>query len=182
MATLPRGPMIAAVELIRQMLLDCHHWPTPDPADPLAIAGGVHIDALPPPADGTTYTADELSALRPFVLMHQAPGDGFRVRVRTAAGDCLTPAGHVQIVVELPIPESIESDHAMGLHVLEFVGRLLYTGDAAEPGIMDLSGQPGRPFIRALTVGDYGRIPAEHVAEVGDYVACDIDLYWGNDA
>lgn len=167
MPSLPNGPMVAAVEKIRQAIDDCHHW-----------TGGVYIDALPAPA-AATYTAGELAALRPFALISQGRSEGFVVDARNVGGDCHVANGHVSVQIELPIPDSVTNDNDLGLHVLTVVGRMIWTGDAAAPGLLDLSSQPGRPFIRRVVMGDYGRCLAEDVIEYGDHVGCDLDLYWG---
>lgn len=168
--SLPNGPLIVAVSRIKQMLLDCAHF-----------TGTAHIDALPAPASGMVYTADELTALRPFALIWQSQGDGWSARVKSIGGDCINPSGHARIQIELPVPEDMTSDDALGTHVLTAIGRIIQTNDANSPGLLDLSGLPGRPFIRRINVGDYGRVPSELILDLGDFVMCEIDVWWGND-
>ncbi|TWU15960.1 hypothetical protein [Allorhodopirellula heiligendammensis] len=170
MPILPNGPMHAAVEAIRQAIADCHYW-----------TGNTYIDALPRPASGGLYTVNELATARPFALIQQAPGDGWDCESKTAGGDCYIARGHVRISFEFPVPDSVLTDSALGLYVLTQVGRVIWTGDLNNPGLLDLSGQPGRPYIRRVSVGDYGRVPPEDVKDLGDFVAVDVDLYWGND-
>lgn len=170
MPSLPNGPMVAAVDKIRQAIADCHHWD-----------GGTYIDALPAP-DGQVFTADELAALRPFALISQSRGDGFEINARNVGGDCHIAHGHVSVDFELPVPNEIANQTALGLHVLTVIGRLIWTGDKSQPGLLDLSGQPGRPFIRRVLVGDYGRCHEEDVSEYGDHIGCGLDLWWGINA
>lgn len=160
--------MVAAVEKIRQAIDDCHHWD-----------GQTYVDALPAPPSGQVYTADELNALRPFALISQARGDGWEVNAKHVGGACHISHGHVLVSFELPIPEDVTDATSLGLHVLTTVGRLIWTGDASKPGLIDLSGQPGRPFVRRVVVGDYGRCHDEDVQEYGDHIGCELDLWWG---
>lgn len=163
--------MLPAIAAVRQMILDCHFWSN----------DRVFIDALPAPQNGNTFTASELTELRPFALLEQSGGDGWTARTASVAADCYIASGHISAQFEWAVPDDVETPHDMGVKILTDLGRVLWTQNPEQPGLLDLSGQPGRPLIRRITVGDYGRVPEKDVEHVGDYVAAAIDIQWGID-
>lgn len=169
------GRMYSAIAKIKGLLESCFYWQSISPEDGQGL---VYIDELPAPENGHVYTREEFEAMRPFAIVAMASGDGFEMSATTS--QTLMASGRAHIEIELPVPEDIADDgHLVGQHVLKTVGRILHTGSTEQPGIFDLSGTPGRPYIRKLVVQDYYRVIDEKAEQVGDHVLVSMELEWG---
>lgn len=185
MATLENGPLIIVLDQIRQLVADCYWFrrvTDPDnPWDDETALAHTYIDALPKHAENESYTADELAALRPYAIIEQAGGDGFRVNIETADSCCARPMGHVIIGLRLSVPDSLkDDDNVLGRWAATTVGKIIWTGNEAQPGLLDLGVPPNRIAIRRLNAEPYERVPEEHRKDKGDFLIVDIDVYWGN--
>lgn len=169
------GPLLIAVMAVGRMILDCYYWQTLDDRE---TSRKVYVDALPLPDGKRVFTRSDLEALRPFALLWQAPGDGYNLRASSTS--TLHVTGHVIVQFELPVPEHLaEDDHGLGIHLMRSIGRIVRTQDPDRPGLMDMSGDPGRPFINHLQIGTYQRVEKDYVTDVGDHAVVDLDMHWG---
>ena len=83
----------------------------------------IYKDELPKPADGNTYTLEELQARRPFAIAYTGPG----FRLEKDSGDSTWSTGTIAILLEQDIPERITNDPAAIADEFETViGKIIY--------------------------------------------------------
>ena len=182
-ATLPDGPLVHSLDLFRKLIADCYWWrrllDENNPWDETTAMQHTHIDALPQPPNGV-YTSTELEALRPFAIVQNAMSDGLEIVTRAQNGCCSLGAGHVEIGLWISVPEALTNQNSqLGAELNKLIGRLIWTGDETKPGMMDLHGTQGYPFLKRIQCGSYWRVEEEDRNDEGDYVYAELDCYWG---
>lgn len=186
MGALDNGPLIIPITQMRQMLADCYWWrrivDEDNPWDDETALAHTHIDAVDSPQDRDEYTDAELVALRPFAIVYQDGGDGFEMVSHVQQYHCHVSKGHVVLHLQLNVPSDLSNDEsALGEYLTKTFGKLIKTADSNKPGFMDLAGLNGRMPIRRIVVDAYQRTPENKRITMGDFVMCDIDIYWGRD-
>lgn len=142
--------------------------------------GRIYHQALPPPANKIEHTLAELSAVRPFVLLYTEQGDGLEVARDTSGTDWAPRAsGHLVACFEATIPSVDINDPAKVANDFEeFLGRVIGTGNANQPGLYELFGQPGELAGVRVVYRGYARTDPADVTELGDCLRGWLDLYW----
>jgi hypothetical protein len=177
------GPLITAMNQIRELLADCYWWQNLDVDNPRTRSealSAIYVDALPKPIGGAeTRTREQMESLRPYAILQRSPGDGFRATASSVSG-CHVYRGHTVLTLRIGVPETLADDeHALGLWIEERIDRIIKTGDSDKPGLLDLGVWPDRLMIRELTADVYYRVEEQYVEALGDFVIVDLDLWWG---
>lgn len=160
----------------------CHafqHWQGNTWTESQALARIYH-HALPPPADGRQHTLAEMEALRPFALIWTEGVDGLEVFRDTAGPDWAPRAsGHLVICLEQSVPDADLNDPAKVERDFETtVGLIMGSGNASQPGLYELSGNPGELPATRLVYRGSARTPQEELQDIGDAQRAWLDIYW----
>lgn len=178
------GDLLPVLESAKLMLRDAYWWRRlADPALPwndATAADHIHFDALPRSATGADHSLAELAALRPFAIMWADVAGGQRWRSDSGDFCCALLSGVIVMQIEIAVPPSIAADpRAVAIDVNRKLGRIMRTCDAAEPGILDLSGRAGYLPINEAKITGYMRTDSNAAVELGDAVTAEIELHWG---
>lgn len=177
------GPIIAAVDAAIAMLRDCYWWrrlADPDnPWDQATAEAHIHIDGLPAPDPGPDHSLAELTALRPFALVFADPGQPIDTECDINTNGLSLLSGRMLLQIEIPVPEDIASDpRLVGRLMYKQYGRLIQ-GDDAQPGLWQLSGQPGYLPLTKLQLSGMVRSDQKDAIEIGDFFMAELLLSWG---
>lgn len=177
------GPLIVAVNQIKELLADAYHWrriASSTAWDDATALAHVHIDAIPEPGVLGQYTANQIESLLPFALIKIGGEEGFTIRQRANDPNCAATFGHniLRLVFRVPA-EHTNNERALGEYLIKLIGKIVWTNDDQKPGMWDLAGQPDRIHVRELTIGEYFRTPENQRTTQGDLAFCDIDIKWG---
>ncbi len=177
------NPILTSITAARQMLADCFYWRRIAGGDPWTAEQSlarVHVDALPPPAEGGEHTLAELQALRPFAIVSLGEGEAIHFDMDGSGNCCVGVGGSIDIYIELPVPEDLKnSPSALAADVYDRIGRVLRTANSSEPGLCDLAGLPGYLALRRATLQAYYRSTRQERLELGDFTAIHLSLRWG---
>lgn len=185
--SLPNGPMLAPEIAVANMLADCYWWrgivDPNNPWDEATARAHIHGDGLPPPDDDADdYSKKQLEALRPFALVWNDPESGYTMQASSHDHCCPMMSGQVNVQIELNTPEELGGDMtAIGNWARIAFGRLLYTKDAAQPGLWDLNGGDNYLYFHRLSVNGPWRSDEKQLAQYGDSVFAEFELHWGLD-
>ena len=132
----------------------------------------IYEQALPDPAAGAAHTRSELEGYRPFAIIFVDAEEGFAFD-RDAYGGAADFAhrGALWIMLEQTVDTQLtaaESDRDW----LNALGGII--NDMEE-----LAGQAGYLDIASGTLVEYGRAPADWVAETGDFHFAMLRVEWG---
>lgn len=155
----PTGPISLIADRLATTLAAATAW-----AD---LSGTIHPNQLPPPTNGISHTGADLAALRPFALIWTTD-DGYRAKRTTSGGGiCNEFSGSLIIRLERntptgQTPAEVERDWE------NILGRIINSGDLAEPGLLELAGDPRYLPIDEITLLEHSRTAPEHVKDIGD--------------
>jgi hypothetical protein len=141
----------------------------------------IHIDGLPAPIKGQdALTAEELTDLRPYILLYPDEAESLRIRI-TASPRCIETGGTIMAMVSLPYEESEADDGPTSIweSTAAKIDRLLWNDDPDEPGIVDYVSRDGRTQILDLDVVMFGRTPLSERLDYGDAYDVMIVCRWG---
>jgi hypothetical protein len=194
------GPLLSAAAAARAMLAECHEWQQAVSAKPLGelnthfpavfpsafsdldahALGRIFYDELPQSETGSDLTREELEALRPFALVWNDVSSGLRIS-SDAGGNCATlTSGKVIMQIELPTPTvSLSQPNGVGESVMRRYGRILRSNNVAEPGLWELSRNPGYLPLLDTQITGYIRTTEKEQRELGDAVLAEIMIDWG---
>ena len=177
------NPILTSLTAARQMLADCYHWRRlagGEPWDDAESLAHVHLDALPPPAVGGEHTRAELEGLRPFAIVSLGDGEAIHFDLDSSGNCCVGMGGTVEVYLEMNVPPELrDTPSQLAAQVYDQIGRVLRTGNAAEPGLVDLAGLPGRLALRRATMRAYYRTTRQERMEIGDATCVHLALMWG---
>lgn len=178
------GPLLSSMAAAKAMLRDCYWWRRLADANnawsEAEAAAHIHYDALPPPSPGPDHSLSELQAARPFALLWSDAAAGMRLRNSTAGYCCYLPSGVIVIQIEMAVPANIAANPtAVAEDVSRKLGRIMTTGNAEQPGLMELSGLAGYLPINELQLYGYLRTDAKAARDLGDCVVAELQLNWG---
>jgi hypothetical protein len=105
----PLGPIAGAQDALRLTLAACPTWQALcDASDATEALRRVHTVGLPPPIDGSEYSLDELTALRPFAIVATSKQRGFLARADAAYG--FNHSGRLDVQIEMGIRDELLAD------------------------------------------------------------------------
>lgn len=182
--TSPAGPISLAQELLRTTLAACKYFQTfCGVSSSAAAAARIHHEGLPPPANhGDRYELDELAKLRPYACIYTDEQAGFSMR-HDSTGDHFyyRPSGVLIARFERSLPKDVRNDFAEADRRLRnLAGQIMFTDDASNPGLADLSGKAGYLAIEKMTFSGIFHTPEEELTGSGHSQAFYIDFEWGN--
>lgn len=153
------GPISLIADRLALMLQATHIWSS--------LGATLHHHHLPPPANRISHTAPELAALRPFVLIWTDDRQGIQWTRDTPGPDaCSSSAGTLLIRYERNTPAGL--DPAAAARDFENSIGQLCKGTAAEPGLIDLAGDPRYLPLVALELIEHSRTVPEKITAIGD--------------
>lgn len=132
----------------------------------------IYHDYLPEP-EGDTYTADELSEIRPCALIYVQPNNGFEWNKDSAGGNnCWAGSGRLVCILFRDTPSGMTTSEA-DVDMREIAGEIL-------ADIRDLSETAG--YLSATRFAGNGPFRTEHdeLQELGDRQAFELYIDWGN--
>ncbi|QDV22922.1 hypothetical protein [Aureliella helgolandensis] len=181
------GPLLRSVRAARRMLRDCHQWQrlvsADTPWDEVTAEAHIHFDGLPPPDPGPDHSRSELEALRPFALVWADQAGGLRLRSESAGNCCPIHSGAIVVQIELPVLAGLANDPTLlAEDIMRKLGRIVRTGDAAEPGLFELSGLAGYLPLTEIQFTGYVRTDTKSAVEIGDAVVAEMRIAWGQDS
>lgn len=155
------------VAALARMFADCRPF-----ADWLGIAwnstetaGRVHIDGITPAGDAQTLGTDELTQLRPYVLLY-ADQRGYRF-AREAMPNCWTGNGQILAVLTRSY-DATKSPTEHWTDAAAAVGKIISNSEPNAPGLLEMAGTAGYLAFKNLDVSFLGRTPPESVLDYGD--------------
>ncbi len=178
------GDMLPLLIAARNQLRDCYWWRRlageNTPWDEATAQSHIHFDALPPPAQGPDHTRAELVNYRPFAIMWADIMGGYRWRADTGDYCCSMVGGVLVLQLELNVPSNLaNTPTALAEDLHRKLGRIMRTDDPLQPGLLNLSGQPGYLPITEAKITGYIRTDPKAAVEIGDAITCEIELQWG---
>lgn len=126
----------------------------------------VHYDRFPEPADGGTYTVDELEKFRPCAIIWSAPFAVFTDNEQLSDG-----------TLGIKLMQDVERDtednpHELSVRLQNVIGGILTDMRA-------LSGSAGYlGFSKALLVEPWSRSDPDDVVGGGDVLTCELSVEW----
>lgn len=181
------GPIATAKSLLRTMLSKCVALQTIDgnSFSEAETFERIYLDALPSPPDNRPeYSREEFEALRPFVLLYMPALTGFGMQAN-AAGSITAAVAHGSFIVELhrAVPEHEQTDAAAADRSLEnILGRLITTGDMANPGLWQLSRASTYLELVNTELLEVYRTHPDDIPSKGDYQIATLLVQWGTNA
>jgi hypothetical protein len=169
-------------ETLRNTLADCYqwqHWQGNNFSRSQALAR-IYVNALPPPPNGSpTHSLEQLNILRPFALVYTDPDGGFVVnREAVAGGFCAQ--GKLVVCIEQQIPDSILNDvAAVDDAMLEDLELLISSGNAEEPGLVELADLGGYLIPHRIAITGPVRTDFEDLADLGEAQRVWLEITWG---
>lgn len=177
------NPILTSLTAARKMLADCYHWRRIAGGDPWSAEESlvhVHLDALPPPAARGEHTREELEAMRPFAIVSLGDGEAIHFDLDSSGNCCVGMGGSVDVYIEMDVPPELRNTPSLlAADVYQRIGRVLRTGSAAEPGLVELAGLPGYLALRRATMRAYYRTTRQERDEIGDATCVHLSLMWG---
>jgi hypothetical protein len=132
----------------------------------------IYLQTLP-----LVESVQDLAALRPFLCIWQ-PLHAVTWR-QQAAPNSFRPRGTMVLEFHRSPPTLTASDPgASERSFANFLGKLVRSGDAAAPGLCELSGLAGYLSLESIRTDGIFRAEAEDVATVGDADLAYIELEW----
>lgn len=182
--TTAEGSLTLAEENLARTWADCARWQSivaaKDEIDPEAITteqalARIYIDALPSPRDDDdnlleTFTAEQLAALRPFILIGQPPRSSYRAE--RVATDTYADAGSFVSLFEFSVDAEDREDLSEAFRKIKNdLGVML---DQAK----ELSYLPGYLAIDRFQVDGPFRCEDDDVNQLGDHVFALVTTFW----
>ena len=135
------------------------------PWDGVSTAARVYVDGVGAAPEVGTMTPDEITQLRPYVILYPDQR-GYRF-VRDASPNCWSGEGYILAVLSRGYDAQLSiTDHWH--EAASKVGRIISNDDPAAPGLLELAGIAGYLAFEELEVSFVGRTPPENVADYGD--------------
>ncbi|MEO1527989.1 MAG: hypothetical protein AAFX06_21365 [Planctomycetota bacterium] len=163
------SPVSRTAVALENMLNATHAWSN--------LSGAmVHHNHLPPPS-ALSHSKAELVGLRPYALIWTAD-NGYRVERDTVNGDdCFMSSGNLMIEIQRNVPTG--EDYAEADRSFENLwGAIMASGNAAEPGLMELAGQLEHLPIRSIQHLESTRTAPDKVDAIGDAQRVFLHLHW----
>ena len=166
---------------LRRMLSKCHALQTWNGATytEAQLLTRIYLDVMPDPANGSTHTPDELNALRPFIVVGVS-GQNPVVMKRDAmggGGGAYDLSGSLVIMLE---QNAVGDDEAeVDANFIDLLERMFYTGNDAQPGLMDLTGLADSIAIKTINLEVIARSQPDEIVSFGDAQFARIRIDWG---
>lgn len=178
--------LVDVLSKFRTQLANCYWWQRlADPDSPWDVATAlehIYLEGLPPASPGPDHTKAELETLWPFAIVWHETAGGVRFQVPSQPGCCVLPSGILICQIEIPVnPDIADDPTAIALDLHQRYDRIIQNS-AAQPGLLDLSGQAGYVAINDLTVYGYHRTDPKDVADLGDVTIGQLQITWGLNA
>lgn len=174
--------MTQPVDRFQAALSHCYHWQrlkdAGSPWTPATALAHSYKGGLPEPAN-KTYTLSELQALRPFALVWIDNAGGFSLDSLAGASTCAKPGGILVCQLEFDVPDTLTTPDAVEQWWMEQVGNIWLTGNASEPGLLDLSPQPDYLPIWKLDLKGMARTSPRDAKTLGDALKVEFEVSWG---
>jgi hypothetical protein len=180
----PAGPMSAALNTAVSQLANCPSYQAFLGVDTQADAvARTYQASLPPAANGSEYTPEELASYRPFGMVYQATAGGYGAT--RSALYAYREDGRCYIELEITIPTSYQPDpddlaidltvdlESADRWILNQIGQIVaeFMAQAGEPGCLDVS-------KITLLMGPSRERPEESMG-VGYYYWTLLEVTWG---
>lgn len=142
----------------------------------------VYFDAVTPPQDRNSYSAEELTDLRPFYIVATHPAESGYSWNRIGA-ESWDDSGNLILIIQYPVPGEMADDNQALMRW--FKNRL---GNILRPdpdvftnyvGLSDLAHQPGYLAATGFKLGILGRADQKVLATEGDFVMATLNVSWG---
>ncbi|MDM4015847.1 hypothetical protein [Roseiconus lacunae] len=140
----------------------------------------IHYNDLPPPASGVDHTKLELVNLRPFALIWTIDEGGFTATRNTTGGMCVDRTGQLLIRIERNVPADT-SDADAERQWENIISRIMDNGDPANPGLIQLGGDPRYLPITSITRLESTRSAPEKRTEIGDAQRAFLHVIWASE-
>lgn len=159
MAIEPLGPISKIAQRLETMLAATAVWDS--------LAATIHHHHLPPPTNAVSHTRDELTSLRPFVLIWTNDRDGIRW-TRDTAGHHAASNSDGELIVRIERNTPADMTPADAARDFEnAIGRLC-KGTAEQPGLIDLAGDPRYLPLVEVTLVEHSRTAPDKITAIGD--------------
>ncbi len=128
----------------------------------------IHDDEIPPPADGTEYSAAELAALFPCAVLWEESWSHL-----TVATDAVEESGVVGLVIHFPVTSVI----AGSARAISATVRNLFRGITTD--LENSANTPGCLHVDKVTMRQpWERTRGEDVESIGDVVLLTLSVEW----
>jgi hypothetical protein len=181
----PLGGMSWAEDNAARSLAACTQFQLDtNSADAAEALTHIYFDALTPPADRSTYSAEELTDLRPFCIVATHPTEnGFSWgRIGAEAWD---DSGTLILIFQYPVPAGMEEDNqALMRWFKNRLGNIIrpdttVSGQSSYVGMSDLAHSGGYLAGSKVSLGILGRADQKVIKTEGDFVMATLLVQWG---
>lgn len=174
------GMILDAQDCLVRMLSRCHalqNWGSATYTESQLLER-IYVEAIPEPANGSTHTKAELEDLRPYVLVGADTDRAISIkRDGMGGGSSFNPSGSLLVMIEQQVIDGTEAEIDRDLYTL--LDGMLYTGNAAEPGLLDQLDQADSINIMKIDCQGIFRIMPEEVVSKGDAQRAYLRIEWG---
>lgn len=169
-------------------LANCTAWRTFDGAS-LSVAQAlarIYFDALPPPpSNAEAYTAAQLEALRPLIIVYRPKAGSVQLEFEAVAATAsgarhFLSGGVLEARIERTFPAAQLNDPGNADRQFEnALGLMLTAGDTGGTGLAELAGVAGFSPITKMMIGGPWRVDPNNDDGFGDYQVSLIRVEWG---
>lgn len=171
------GPAIAE-HLLAQTLANCTQWQTDTDSDDATEAlEHIYFHSLPPSDDGDTFSADELSELRPYAIISTLPLKGGYAWRRIAA-EGWDDSGMLLLTLEYNIPDELIFDNQAISRWFENRWGAILRG-ASGTSLTDLAHTPGYLAANSVELEIQLRGNEKLDETQGDFMLATFMVGWG---
>lgn len=186
--TTPTGAVAYPLKILRDTLAACTEFRTWTGAGdtPAALAKIYYLDVPIPASNADSHTSTQWDAYRPFAVVDFEPRAGVVMQHFANSGSRwdYRPGG----VLWLHLEQTFDSDNEANpdeefVTFMNTLGKIIRRLDSDDPtvtGLLDLAGAAGYLAIRQLTVYGPYRADEDERPAVGDFIAADFEITWGN--
>lgn len=192
MVTAASGPISSAEDRAAETLADVQAWRDMigEATTEAQALARIYFDTITPPADKDRYSRSELEALRPFAMIWTDPDfGGYRLGASGGGGTSWSfdHGGRLAIEIERDVDsddldEDTEkvSDPADVLRKFKNeLGLIIASGDADNPGLVELAGQAGYLAARQIELDGLGFNEEEEQKAEGIVLIARLWITWG---
>lgn len=153
-------------------------WDWGDFDNATEAAEHIYLEGLPIPHD--SYTAEQLNALRPFVLIFPSDEQTYSI-TRDGAGRGPKGSGLIEMVFSRSVAGLGDANQPGELlaKITEFASNIAWTGDDDNRGLMDWGDTAEKLHIQNIDVVLVGRTPREAINAWGDAWDFMLRCSWG---
>ena len=178
------GGISMAEHLLAQAIANCTQFQVDTGVvDATEALTHVYFDAVTPPENRGSYSADELTDLRPLCIVATHPTENGYSWGRIGA-EAWDDSGNLLLIFQYPVPAGMEDDNQALFRW--FKNRL---GNIIRPdpdvfsnyvGLSDLAHSGGYHASTKVSLGILGRADQKVVQSEGDFVMATLNVSWGS--